>query len=193
VWERQALLRARFVAGDPALGAAFEAWRDEEVYGRPLRDDEAREIRRIKARVETERIRPPADPAFHLKLGPGGTADVEWTVQLLQLQGGGDGPPELRSPSTIVALDVLVAAGRLDADDGARLRESYRFCERARNARYLHAGTGADAIPTRSEEAVHLARMLGFEERPETTLRETYRQLTRRARRVVERVFYGQP
>ena len=96
----------------------------------------------------------------------------------------------MRTASTLAGLDALVAGGHLDADDADRLRASYRFCERARNARYLHAGAKADSLPNRPEEAVHLARMLGFDERPETSLRETYRQLTRRARAVVERVFY---
>jgi [glutamine synthetase] adenylyltransferase / [glutamine synthetase]-adenylyl-L-tyrosine phosphorylase len=190
LWERQALLRARPVAGDPGLGRRFDDWRTAVAYGRGLTEDEAREIRRIKARVESERIRPPDDPAFHLKLGPGSLADVEWTVQLCQLRLGAE-DPSVRTASTLAGLDALVAGGHLAEDDADRLRASYRFCERARNARYLHAGAKADSLPNRPEEAVHLARMLGFDERPETSLRETYRQLTRRARAVVERIFYG--
>jgi glutamate-ammonia-ligase adenylyltransferase len=199
LWERQALLRGRPVAAaavgapndDPDdLAARFDEARLGMVYGRPLDDDAVREIRRMKARIETERIRPPDDPAFHLKLGPGALADVEWVVQLLQLQVGPD-DPSVRTASTLAGLDALVAGGHLAAPDADRLRASYRFCERARNARYLHVGTKADALPSRSEEAAHLGRMLGFDEQPETTLRETYRQVTRRARAVVERVFYG--
>ena len=77
------------------------------------------------------------------------------------------------------------------AEDGERLTASYRFCERARNLRYLHAGTSADSLPTRPDEAVHLARMLGYVDRPETSLREAYLRVTRRARAVVQREFYG--
>ena len=118
------------------------------VFSRPLDEDEAREIRRMKARVETERIRPPDDPAFHLKLGPGTLSDVEWTVQLLQLRAGAD-DPSVRTASTTAGLDALVAGGHLDAADAELLAASYRFCERARNARYLHLGAKADSLPTR--------------------------------------------
>jgi len=155
LWERQALVRARPVAGDPDLAARFEQARLEMVYRRPLDEDEAREIRRLKARVETERIRPPDDPAFHLKLGPGALADVEWTVQLLQLRAGAD-DPSVRTASTLAGLEALVAGGYLDATDGELLAASYRFCERARNARYLHVGARADALPGRPQEAAHL-------------------------------------
>ncbi|MEA3217243.1 MAG: [glutamine synthetase] adenylyltransferase / [glutamine synthetase]-adenylyl-L-tyrosine, partial [Acidimicrobiia bacterium] len=191
LWERQALLRARPVAGDADLGRRFDEWRTGVAYSSPLTGDEAREIRRIKARVEAERIRPPDDREFHLKLGPGSLADVEWTVQFLQLQAGAD-EPLLRTASTMAGLEALAETGHLDGEDAERLRASYRFCERARNARYLHVGTRADSLPRQATEAIHLARMLGFEERPETMLRETYRQVTRRARAVVERRFYGQ-
>ncbi|MFN0089144.1 MAG: bifunctional [glutamine synthetase] adenylyltransferase/[glutamine synthetase]-adenylyl-L-tyrosine phosphorylase [Acidimicrobiales bacterium] len=189
LWERQALLRARPAAGDAELAARFDAWRGEVVHGSALTDAEAREIRRMKVRIEQERIRPPDDPAFHLKLGPGSLADVEWTAQLLQLRHG-NADPALRTPSTRAALTALAAAGLLATADAERLDAAYRFCERARNLRYLHLGAKADSLPAKPNEAVHLARMLGFLERPETSLRESYRQITRRARQVVERVFF---
>jgi glutamate-ammonia-ligase adenylyltransferase len=192
LWERQALVRARPVAGDAELSARFDEARTALVFGQPLDDGGAREIRRMKARIETERIRPPEDPAFHLKLGPGSLADVEWVVQLLQLRVG-SADPSVRTASTLAGLDALVAGGHLDSDDAERLRASYRFCERARNARYLHMGAKADSLPTRPQEAAHLGRMLGFDEQPETSLRETYRQVTRRARVVMERIFYDGP
>ena len=56
----------------------------------PFPDDDVREIRRVKVRVEQERIPPGEDPEFHLKLGKGALTDVEFTVQLLQLQHGAD-------------------------------------------------------------------------------------------------------
>jgi hypothetical protein len=93
VWERQAMIRARPVAGDMALADRFMALLDDFVWGRGLSDDEIREIRRIKARVERERIPPTDDPKFHLKLGRGSLSDIEFTAQLLQPQhdaGAGD-------------------------------------------------------------------------------------------------------
>ena len=76
-------------------------------------DDAAvREIRRIKARVEAERLPRGADPTTHVKLGRGGLADVEWTVQLLQLRHAA-AVPMLRTTRTLAALETAAAAGLL--------------------------------------------------------------------------------
>src|SRR5262249_6682569 len=116
IWESQALLRARFVAGDPALGQRFMALADRVRYprGGPTREHIV-EIRRIRARVDSERLPRGADPALHAKLGRGGLADIEWTVQLLQLRYGFE-VPELRVTRTLPALD---AARRAELVDGA--------------------------------------------------------------------------
>jgi [glutamine synthetase] adenylyltransferase / [glutamine synthetase]-adenylyl-L-tyrosine phosphorylase len=182
MWERQALLRARFVAGDVDVGNRFKAIVDEFVWERPLTDADVREIRRIKARVERERIPPGEDPQFHLKLGPGSLSDIEWTAQLLQLR------HKLPATGTIDALDALVAGDALDAADASVLTDAYRFCERTRNRWFLVKGAPSDALPTTADELAKLARSL------DTTgaeLREQYRRVTRRARTVVERLFYG--
>lgn len=189
-WELQSLLRARPVAGDDDLAARFLALIEPFVYREPFPPDEAREVRRIKARVERERIPPGEDPQFHLKLGRGALTDVEFTAQLLQLEHGA-AHPELREPSTRRALDRLAAAGLLVDDDAAVLAEAYEVCERTRNARYLVTGRPGDALPT-GDDAARIARLLGYTHRPEATLRDDYRRVTRRARQVVERVFYGQ-
>jgi len=183
-WERQALTRARPVAGDPDLGQRFLDQLAGAVWDLPFTAEHEREIRRMKARIERERIPPGEDPAFHLKLGRGSLSDIEWTVQLLQLRTG------IRSPSTMGALGALADAGALPAADAQVLADAYRFCEEARNRWWL-VGSGpqaADALPQRSEDLSHLAASL------ETTpweLRDDYRRVTRRARRVVERLFYG--
>jgi glutamate-ammonia-ligase adenylyltransferase len=188
-WERQALTKARFVAGDAELGARFCTLAEEYVYGRPMTDDDVREVRRMKARIERERIPPGEDPQFHLKLGRGSMSDVEFTVQLLQLVYGGD-RPELRGPGTIEALEHLRAGGMLLADDADVLEEAYRFCKRARNARYLQTAKPSDALPGDRTELERLALLLGYVHQPHSTLRDDYRRVTRRARRVVERIFY---
>jgi glutamate-ammonia-ligase adenylyltransferase len=183
-WERQALLRARPVAGDPTLGAAFMAMIEPWV-GRPLTGEETREIRRMKARIERERIPPREDPHFHLKLGRGSLSDVEWTVQLLELG------HQMRAPGTMAALAALEEAGAVSRTDARALGDSYRFCERARNRLAVIgglAGSGADALPAEADRLATLARSLGTTG-PE--LRERYRQVTRRARAVMERLFYG--
>jgi len=189
-WEFQSLTRARVVAGNVDLGVRFMEMITPFVYRNPMPPEWRREIRRMKARIERERIPPGEDPHFHLKLGPGALTDVEFTVQLAQLEHG-HLHPEVRDPSTLGALDALTRLGRVDDADADLLRASYLLCERARNARYLLRGTPGDALPVDGDEATKLARCLGYVHRPQQSLREDYRRSTRRARAVVERVFYG--
>jgi glutamate-ammonia-ligase adenylyltransferase len=188
-WEFQSLLRARPVAGDLDLAVRFLRMVEPFVYRDPFPDSETREVRRVKVRVEQERIPPGEDPQFHLKLGKGSLSDVEFTVQLLQLQHGA-AHPEVRSAATIEALHRLRSAALLDDDDSETLEASYRFCERARNARFLVTGKPGDALPS-GDVAERVARLMGYLHRPQASLRDDYRRVTRRARRVVERVFYG--
>jgi [glutamine synthetase] adenylyltransferase / [glutamine synthetase]-adenylyl-L-tyrosine phosphorylase len=181
-WERQALLRARPVAGDRDLGRRFCELVSPHVWRAPLPDDDVREIRRMKARIERERIPPGEDPQFHLKLGLGSLSDVEFTAQLLQLRHG------VRATGTMEALVRLGEAGALGAGDLDVLAEAYRFCERTRNRWFLVKGSAGDSLPTRPEQLLHLARSLGT---TPNDLREEYRRVTRRCRAVVERLFYG--
>ena len=189
-WELQALLRVRAVAGDRELAAEFIDEAARRACPPRLGDDRTREVRAMKARVERERIPIGEDPDFHMKLGRGGLSDVEWAVQLLQMMHG-DAIPEIRSPSTIEGLHRLAAAGLIDGEDAAVLDAAYRFCATVRNRLFLQAGRVRDSLPTDPEEAARLARSLGYELNPRSALREEYRRVTRRARRVVERIFYG--
>jgi glutamate-ammonia-ligase adenylyltransferase len=176
------MARARPVAGDPDVAAAFMAVLDEHVWAPGLTPGDEREIRRLKARVERERIPAGEDPQFHLKLGRGSLSDVEWTVQLLQLRYG------VRATGTMEGLDGLLAAGLLDGADHAVLAEAYRFCERARNRLFLVRSMPADALPQEPGELRRLARAL---DTTPTGLRDHYRRVTRRARATMERLFYG--
>jgi len=182
VWERQALTRARFVAGDPDVAGAFAAIAESFVWDRPLSEDDVTELRRMKARVERERVPAGEDPEFHLKLGPGSLSDVEWTVQLLQLRN------HVKAEGTLDALASLVAAGAIDAADAGALGEAYRFCEVARNRIYLVRGLPGDSLPPPGRNLTMLAMSMGTTA-PE--LRDRYRRLTRRARLVTEHLFYG--
>lgn len=186
-WERQALARARIVAGDRALGAQFMTLLDAFVWDRPLTETDVAAIRRMKARIERERIPAREDPQFHLKLGRGSLSDIEWTVQLLQLR------HHVRGASTHTALGELGDRGVLAPADLVALRDAYQFCERTRNRWHLvgalaGGGSPGDALPTQADQLSHLARSLAT---TPATLRDDYRRVTRRARRVVERVFYG--
>ena len=181
-WERQALLRARPVAGDAGVAARFMDLAGEVVRGRPVTEEDVREIRRMKARIERERIPPGDDPQFHLKLGRGSLSDVEWTAQLLQLTHG------IAAPGTMDALRRLAAEGAVDAADAAVLAEAYQFCERVRNRWFLVKGAPGDALPSHADQLARLARSCGTSA---GELREEYRRVTRRARHVMERLFYG--
>jgi glutamate-ammonia-ligase adenylyltransferase len=194
-WERQALLRARPVAGDEGLAARFRALIDPLRYPEGgLGQADLRELRRIKARVESERLPRGVPPTRHLKLGPGGLGDVEWTVQLFQLCHGA-AVPGARTPSTLPALRALREAGVVGSAAAERLREAWELASRIRNAIVLATGrtTGGrlDVLPHESRELEVVARILGHEPGARLDLEEEYLRTARRARAVVEELFYG--
>jgi glutamate-ammonia-ligase adenylyltransferase len=189
-WERQALLRARPVAGDADLGAGFLQAADRFRYpddGLPARD--VTEIRRIKARVDAERLPRGADPMMHTKLGRGGLADVEWTVQLLQLRHGG-AVPGLRTTRTVAAVDAARDAGLISADDASALVAGWAAATRARNAIMLVTGRAGDQLPSHGRVLAGIARACGYPARTDPgVFVDDYRRATRRARAVVDRIF----
>jgi [glutamine synthetase] adenylyltransferase / [glutamine synthetase]-adenylyl-L-tyrosine phosphorylase len=191
-WEAQALLRARPVAGDADLGRRFVELVDPIRYpAEGLSPAAATEIRRIKARVDVERLPRGADRGTHTKLGLGGLADVEWTVQLLQLQHAGD-TPELRTTSTLEGLREASEAGLLSAEDAAALAAGWTMATRARNAVMLVRGKPGDQLPRSGRDLAAVAAALGYPTGGDPgVFLDDYRRTTRRARAVVERVFYG--
>jgi [glutamine synthetase] adenylyltransferase / [glutamine synthetase]-adenylyl-L-tyrosine phosphorylase len=191
-WEAQALLRAEPAAGDEDLGARFTRMIAEFRY--PLdgiSPAAVREIRRIKARMEAERIPRGADRALHVKLGPGGLSDVEWTIQLLQLQHA-HAVPSLRTTRTGAAMDAAVQAGLLGAQDADQLTAAWELAARIRNAIVLVGGRPGDTLPARHRELTAVARLLGYLPGDAAqALEQDYRRAARHARAVMERLFYG--
>lgn len=189
-WEAQALLRARPVAGDAQLCADFVALADEVRY--PAEFDEAavREVRRIKARVENERLPQGADPNRHLKLGRGSLSDVEWYVQLLQLQHAAR-LPELQTTSTLSALAEAQRDGLVTAEDAAMLHDAWLFASRARSALTLWLNKTTDVLPIDRGDLEGVARLMAYPPGSASQLEEDYLATTRRARAVFERGFYG--
>ncbi len=191
VWESQALLRASPIAGDPELGTRFCAAISSVRWPEGgLSSSDIREIRRIKARVEKERLPRGADPTLNTKLGRGGLADVEWTAQLLQLRYAAT-IEGLRTTSTIGALEAARGAGLIGADDADTLASAWRLATKVRNAIVLARGRPADSIPNELREVVGIARLVGYAASQSGDFLDAYRRVTRRARGVVERVFYG--
>ncbi|QQD77489.1 bifunctional [glutamine synthetase] adenylyltransferase/[glutamine synthetase]-adenylyl-L-tyrosine phosphorylase [Curtobacterium sp. YC1] len=189
-WEAQALLRARGAVGDQQLLRDFEHLADRTRYPERIDDHEVREVRRIKARVESERLPRGADPARHLKLGRGSLSDVEWFVQLLQLQHALE-TPSLRTTSTLEALDAAVAAGLVDPEDGERLGAAWRFASRTRSALVLWSGKTTDVLPVDRVQLEGVARLMEYPPGSASQLEDDYLGVTRRARQVFEREFYG--
>ncbi|MFD8004474.1 bifunctional [glutamine synthetase] adenylyltransferase/[glutamine synthetase]-adenylyl-L-tyrosine phosphorylase [Streptomyces mirabilis] len=191
VWESQALLRAEIVAGDEDLGRRFIELVDPLRYpAEGLGDDAVREIRRLKARMESERMPRGADPTLHTKLGRGGLSDVEWTVQLFQLQHGWV-EPGLRTTRTREALGAACAAGLVSGEDAAILDEAWVLATRVRNAVMLVRGRAGDTFPSDGRELAAVGRYLGYGPGHVGDMLEDYRRITRRARAVVEVLFYG--
>ena len=192
-WEVQALLRARPVAGDADLGARFLALADKTRYPEGGVSPEAvREIRRIKARVDAERLPRGADPNTHTKLGRGGLADVEWTVQLLQLRHAHE-VPALHTPSTLEALDAIEAAELIPDADVAQLREAWLTATRARNALVLVRGRPTDQLPGPGRQLNAVATAAGWTDGGTGGVGgeflDNYLRVTRRAKAVVGKVF----
>ncbi|HEX9554145.1 MAG TPA: bifunctional [glutamine synthetase] adenylyltransferase/[glutamine synthetase]-adenylyl-L-tyrosine phosphorylase [Streptosporangiaceae bacterium] len=190
-WEIQALLRADPVAGHTALGEAFRALADDVRYpAGGMAEGPVREIKRIKARMEAERMPRGVEPALHVKLGPGGLSDAEWVAQLLQLRHG-DAVPALRTTRTLAALAAARDEGLLAPDDAAALTTSWLLATRIRNAVMLVTGRASDVLPAGQPELAGTARLLGYPPDGSQDLVQDWRRAARRARAVMERVFYG--
>lgn len=190
IWENQALLRARPIAGSVELQTAFEELANNYRYPEQIALANIQEIRRIKARVETERLPQGADPKRHLKLGRGSLSDVEWAVQLMQLQHGSK-HPSIRTSATIAALEECVSQGLIAAHDAKVLETAWLLASRVRAASVLWANKRTDVLPTDRKQLEGMARILEYPPFSAGQLEQDYLAATRRARSVFERVFYG--
>ncbi|MCW2815835.1 MAG: bifunctional [glutamine synthetase] adenylyltransferase/[glutamine synthetase]-adenylyl-L-tyrosine [Nocardioides sp.] len=191
VWEAQALLRADAVVGDPGVREAFTALIDPLRYPAVgLSEDDVLEVRRIKARIDHERLPRGADPALHLKLGRGGLADIEWTVQLLQMRHAGE-VPALRTPRTLPALEAAREAGLVSGDDADLLADAWRTVSRVRNAVILASGKAGEQLPRGTRERAAVSSILGYQPGSTDEMVNDHLRVTRLARGVVDRVFWG--
>ena len=190
VWEAQALLRADAVVGDLEVRRRFEELIDPLRYPADgLSEDDIIEVRRIKARVDDERLPRGADPHTHLKLGRGGLADIEWTVQLLQMRYAGT-VPGLRTSRTLDALAAAREAGLVAEEDAAVLQQTWRRVSRVRNAVTLVRGRPGDELPRDIRERAAVASILGYPAGSSDAMVNDQLRYTRLARAVVERIFW---
>ncbi|MFN8233424.1 MAG: DUF294 nucleotidyltransferase-like domain-containing protein [Actinomycetota bacterium] len=189
-WEFQALLRARAIAGDEALGRRFELNASDLAYPPGgITVDRVAEIRRMRERIERERVRPPEAARFHFKLGVGSLADVQFAVELELMRSGG-AHPEVRSRRTLEAIERLAAARLLEGSVARDLGDAFVFGMDVKNAMEIDRRVHAEALPARPGEQTMLARRLGYEEHARQRFLDDYLRITRRARRAMERVFH---
>ena len=188
-WEFQALLRARPIAGSEELGHAFIELIDPYRYPREFTAEQAQQVRRMKARVEHERMPHGADRTRQLKLGRGGLSDVEWLVQLIQLQHAHK-VEGLRTTSTLDALDAAVQANLVAAEDAEVLRDAWLLATKIRGGNVLRGVRQSDLLPTLRDALEAVARWSGYTPGSARQLEEDYLRVTRNARKVYERLFF---
>ena len=188
-WEFQALLRARPIAGSEDLGRAFIELIDPYRYPREFTAEQAQQVRRMKARVEHERMPHGADRTRQLKLGRGGLSDVEWLVQLIQLQHAHK-VEGLRTTSTLDALDAAVEANLVAAEDAEVLRDAWLLATKIRGGNVLRGVRQSDLLPTLRDALEAVARWSGYTPGSARQLEEDYLRVTRNARKVYERLFF---
>ncbi len=190
-WEAQALLRALPMAGSDEVAQEFVEMVDPIRYPQAMSETDLREIKRIKARMESERLPRGADPARHVKLGRGGLSDVEWLVQLLQLEHA-HAYPTLRTTRTIQALHAARDLDLVDPDDAETLEAAWRLVSKIRNANVMWTGKNSDLLPSARRDLEAVARWCGYEPDQAAAFEEDFLALTRKARGIFERLYYGQ-
>jgi glutamate-ammonia-ligase adenylyltransferase len=190
IWENQALLRARMIYGSQELVAEFNEVIDQYRYPAELANKSVIEIRRIKARIENERLPQGADPKRHLKLGRGSLSDIEWLVQLLQLKHGNEFP-NIRTPKTLDALNALVESGLMEEHDARVLSEAWVLTSRVRSSGVLWSNKVSDVLSLDRRQLEGMARILEYPRGSASALEEDYLARTRRSRQVFERLFFN--
>ena len=184
LWERQALTKARLVAGDAGLGTKFMHWLRNYVYATPLTSDQVAEIWQMRQRIETERGNR-QHPELEFKTGAGGLIDVEFLVQTLQLRYG-HAHPQLRTPRTLAALNRLASLGLVEEGDASALRANYLFLRRIESTLRRAENTSVSCVPAEECQQAQLAKRLHCEDGP--TFLKTYRHATERLRAIYDRL-----
>ena len=187
-WEFQALLRARTISGSLELQSRFLDLINPLRYPEQLGPKALTEIRRIKARVEAERLPQGADPARHLKLGRGSLSDVEWVTQLYQLRSASQ-HPELKTVQTIEALEHISRLGLADSTQVSNLIDAWLLASRCRSALVLSVDKLLDVLPSERKTLESMARILEYRPGEAAVLEEHYLATTRKARAAYEKLF----
>ena len=191
-WEKQMLVRLRPLGGGNTADALYQ-FAQAYCFHSPLNDDETRDIQLMKVRVERERIPGGINPRMHIKLGPGGLSDIQWLVELLQLQSGSE-DCDLRTSSTRQALMELLHRGKLTQSEYQRAASTWEFGQELRRARVIAAGPSAsknDVIPSNSEQLVAMAMLMGYSRDQREEMTTKWLTSSRKMREVFEKLFWN--
>ena len=188
-WEFQSLLRARAVGGDESLGRRFLASARDVAYPEQLTREQVVAIRRMRVRMEEERVRPKGAGRYHFKLGYGGLADVQFAVELALMREG-ERHPEVRRTRTVEAIEALAAERLIEDSVALALSEAFEFLTAIKATLELERRVQTETLPSSPEGQAALAARLGYGERGRHRFLQDYRRVTRRARLAMERVFY---
>jgi glutamate-ammonia-ligase adenylyltransferase len=188
-WESQALLRARLISSEQEISSEFLELINQYRYPEVIEQAAIVEIRRIKARVEVERLPQGADPKRHLKLGRGSISDVEWLVQLFQLKYA-SANPQIQTPHTLPALKQMEACGLINNSDARVLKEAWVLCSSIRSNAMLYLNKRTDVLPLDRQQLEGIARLNGYPRGGASSLEQDYLAATRRGRAVFEKLFF---
>ena len=189
-WEYQARIKARFAAGNAELAQDFFSATHDFAFPERLTTEQLAELRHLKARMERERIPRGTDARRNFKVGPGGTADIEFSAQVIQLRHGFS-HPELQVPPTEAALRAARDLELITEEEEQVLIDGYRFLSALRNRLFFISGRPVDALPQQPEKLEALGIAMGYIDQPRQELEEDYLRTTRRVRNVAERLIYG--
>jgi glutamate-ammonia-ligase adenylyltransferase len=188
-WESQALLRARLISKEAEVSRSFVELINQYRYPEQIEQSAIVEIRRIKARVEVERLPQGADPKRHLKLGRGSISDVEWLVQLFQLKYA-RAYPQIQTPHTLPALEQMEACGLINNSDARVLKEAWVIASKIRSCAMLYLNKRTDVLPADRHQLEGIARLTGYPRGGASSLEQDYLAATRRGRAVFEKLFF---
>jgi glutamate-ammonia-ligase adenylyltransferase len=168
-WERAAMIKARPVAGDRALGEGFLREIRPFVWRRHLDFAAVADIHAIKRQIHAHKgsrgAHAEVQVAGHdVKLGRGGIREIEFTTQVLQLIWGGR-DPGLRDPTTLGALAALAAAGRIERRTAADLADAYVFLRNVEHRLQMVADRQTHRLPEDADGLARIASFLGFDGR----------------------------
>jgi len=184
IWEQQAMTRARFIAGNEELGKSFIKVSQEFTYKPKLEYSSLIEIARLRERMEKE-IAKEIKKGKNVKLGFGGLADIEFTVQILQLMHGYKSA-QFKKTNTLEALQSFAALGVLDYSTSENLKKHYIFLRNLECALRIRNQNESSYLPKKTESQSSLAKMLGYKEIEGKSLSnqllEDYRETTSKVR-----------